>query len=274
MSVSAIELAIKLYRRLWGPLFAIAVLGLIGASELPFLSDEERSVLRWVSVPLIIFLVVFRLIEAAVQAKAQLKWEATFKAGRHQKSKTINKKREFPAALYLISVLVAALGLSLIFLVPAGYQSHLLQSRASNWPYTMGEVIRAEVVYDEGFDIDDRKVQPQIVTQYFVSDRKYITREIHFNQSSSWRFSDSYAHAMTKKYALGTRVRVYYKPDEPYVAVLDTSVDWFTYFIIVFGAVLFLLGVYWFWLSLRDTYLIIAQLVSNLRNKHKTENDH
>ena len=68
MSVSAIETAIKLYRRLWGPLFAIAVLGLIGASELPFLSDEERSVLRWVSVPLIIFLVVFRLIEAAVQA--------------------------------------------------------------------------------------------------------------------------------------------------------------------------------------------------------------
>ena len=78
---------------------------------------------------------------------------------------------------------------------------------------------------------------------------------------------------MTKKYALGTRVRVYYNPDEPYVAVLDTSVDWFTYFIIVFGAVLFLLGVYWFWLSLRDTYLIVEKLVIKLRNKHKIERD-
>ena len=78
---------------------------------------------------------------------------------------------------------------------------------------------------------------------------------------------------MTKKYALGTRVRVYYKPDEPYVAVLDTSIDWFTYFIILFGAVLFLLGVYWFWLSLRDTYLIVEKLVIKLRNKHKIERD-
>ena len=177
------------------------------------------------------------------------------------------KKKEFPAALYLISLAVIALGLSFIFLVPQGYQRYRLQSQASSWPYTTGEVISAEVIVDErGAGFQDDLVQPKIVIQYIVDNRQYVTREIYFNQSTSWSSSGDYAEAMTEKYPPGAQVPVFYNPAEPSVAVLDTSAVWFTYIMMGLGAIFVIFGIYWLWLSLRDTYFFIANFFNKLNS--------
>ena len=194
--------------------------------------------------------------------KERLKWEAEFYARRGSKKKTIPKPTQFPAALYVISVLVVALGLAFIFLVPGGYQSYVIQSDAVSWPHAVGEVISAEVVTQSQSDIDESDLyQPKIVTRYVVNGRTYHTREIGFNQSSFWRTDSTYAYEVTEKLAPGTKVDVYYDPDDPAVAVLDKSADWFTYFMMALGAILVLCGVYWFWLSLRDTFLFFRGLL-------------
>lgn len=164
-------------------------------------------------------------------------------------------KTQFPAALYIVSVLIVALGLSFIFLVPQGYQSYLAQSQASNWPQTEGKVLSSEVLVDERRPgIEDDLAQPKVVTRYSVNGRKYTTREIHFNQSRSWTDNYGAALAVVDQYPPGKEVTVYYNPEQPYQAVLSIRWDWFTFFIMGLGALFVLFGVYCFWLSLRDSY--------------------
>src|SRR5690606_24637287 len=102
--------------------------------------------------------------------------------------------------------------------------------------------------------------QPQVVTQYTVDGRTYLIREVHFNQSSSWRSNSDYAYEVVAKYRPAMAVEGYYKPDEPHVAVLDTTVQIFTFFIIFLRAALTLLGLYLFWIGLRDTFWFVRNL--------------
>lgn len=259
---------LKAYHRLSDSLLVAGVLGGIVSHWIP-LPETVHTPLRWVSILIVVLAIGFRLAEAIVQVRARLKWEAAYRARNPREKKAVPaERRQFPTALYLISLSVAALGLALIFLVPAGYQGHVMQSAASEWPHTVGEVISAEVVRRDRHNVDQGDdYQPRIITEYIVNGGSYTTREIHFNQSSSWRTDSSYAYAMTEKFAPGTKVDVYYDPDNPYIAVLDRSTDWFTYFLMAFGAILVICGVYWFWLSLRDTFLFVKELVGRRPTK-------
>lgn len=240
-------------------LFTAGVLGVIGAKKLSFIAESIRTPGFWIAVLLILISVLLRvkLVIADLKSRKAVELELSQTRPKPRKKSTI--KREFPTALYLISLAVIALGLALIFLTPQGYQSYLMQSSASTWPETSGEITSAEVIVDErGAGSDDDMVQPRVFAQYSVNGRIYITREIHFNQSSSWRSNKAYAEAMVDKYRPGSQVSVFYKPDEPWIAVLANQRDWFTYFIMALGTVLVLCGIYWLWLSIRDTYLFFA----------------
>lgn len=240
-------------------LFTTGVLGAIGAEKLIFIPESIRTPVFWIAVLLILISVLLRVKLVIADLKSRKAVELELSQTRPKPRKKSAIKREFPTALYLISLAVMALGLALIFLTPQGYQSYLMQSSASTWPETKGEVISAEVMVDErGFGSDDDMVQPRVVAQYSVSGRTYTTREIHFNQSSSWRSSRTYAEAMVDKYRPGSQVSVFYKSDEPWIAVLANQRDWFTYFIMAFGGLLVLFGIYWLWLSIRDTYLFLS----------------
>lgn len=238
---------------------AAGIIGILLAANLSFLSETVRSVIHWISVSIIVVYVIMISKPVMDEYKRIRKLEG---------ARRTNKKRKgFPTALYIISIAVAALGLSFIFLVPQGYQSYLVQTKASDWPHTMGEVLSAEIIVDEGeLGVSDDMVQPRVITQYNVNGRTYAIHEISFNQSMSWSSSDRYAKTMINQYPPGTRVPVYYNPEQPSQAVLDTSADWFTFFIMGLGAIFVLLGVYWFWLSLRDTWLFIANLLNKSRN--------
>lgn len=240
-------------------LFTAGVLGAIGAEKLIFIPESIRTPAFWIAILLILVSVLLRvkLVIADLKSRKAVELELSQTRPKPRKKSTI--KREFPTALYLISLAVIALGLALIFLTPQGYQSYLMQSSASTWPETSGEITSAEVIVDErGAGSDDDMVQPRVFAQYSVNGRIYITREIHFNQSSSWRSNKAYAEAMVDKYRPGSQVSVFYKPDEPWIAVLANQRDWFTYFIMALGTVLVLCGIYWLWLSIRDTYLFFA----------------
>jgi len=251
----------KTYQRLSNFFLYAGVLGGIASHLLGFLPSTIRDPLKWVSILLVVLAILLPLLRAFTQVKERLKWEAEFYARRGSKKKSVLKPTQFPAALYVISMLVVALGLAFIFLVPDGYQSYVIQSDAVSWPHTAGEVISAEVVTQSQSGIDESDLyQPKIVTRYVVNGRTYHTREIRFNQSSFWRTDTTYAYEVIEKLAPGTKVDVYYDPDDPAVAVLDKSADWFTYFMLALGAILVLCGVYWFWLSLRDTYSFLREL--------------
>jgi hypothetical protein len=242
-------------------LFTAGVLGVIGAIKFSFIAESMRTPVFWIAILLILVSVLLRVKLIMANLKSRRAVELELSRTRPARRKKAAVKKNFPTALYLVSLVVLALGLALIFLTPQGYQSYLMQSSVSSWPETTGEVISAEVIVDErGFSSEDDMYQPRVITQYKIGDRVYTTREIHFNQSSSWRSNRVYADAMIDKYAPGTQVSVFYNPEESSVAVLNTQTDWVTYFIMAFGAILLLIGMYWFWLSIRDTYLFFTDL--------------
>ncbi|RYG16300.1 MAG: DUF3592 domain-containing protein [Chitinophagaceae bacterium] len=168
------------------------------------------------------------------------------------------KKVEFPIASYLLSAAIIGLGLA-FFNMPDGYQSYRMQSNARNWPDTSGVVASSKIVESES-----RKpvYQPSVVTQYIVGGKEYVTHDIYYNQSSSWSNSNEYAFQMRSKYYPGKQVRVYYNPDDPYIAVLDIRVRWSTYIFMGVGGLFALLGMWMFYFSIKQTYLFVTQLLN------------
>lgn len=249
----------KISKRIFGP----AVLGLLIALDPFFIPDMISTALLWVCVPLL-------LLDAAIRIKIVIdimKSPEVAEEIRVQREAEKKKELYFPTALYLVSVLVVALGLCFVFLVPQGYRSYEAQSEAENWPQTAGEVILSEVVEQDRYRDPKEKelVQPKVVTQYTVNGITYKTRDIHFNQSRTWSTDYGQATKITNQYPTGTEVPVYYNPENPSQAVLKTSYDWFTFFIMGLGGLFVILGIYWFWISLRDTYRYFSNMIYKSR---------
>lgn len=262
------NIARKSVPKIWDKAIGLGIFILTLTLAVPFLPDALSSVLMWVSLSLILMSVIVRLKLTMEVMRSPETQEAIRKAREEQRAERL-KRKEFPAALYIFSVLVAALGLCFIFLVPQGFTSYQSQSKAASWPQTMGEVISSEVVARSRIRNPDEReqVQPKVVTQYSVNEKTYATREISFNQSRTWSTDYADASNLVNKYPPGAEATVYYNPELPSEAVLTIRYDWFTFFIMGLGALFVLLGIYWFWLSLRDTYLFFAGLLYKLKNR-------
>jgi hypothetical protein len=237
-------------------LLPLGVLGFFCAGFLPFPEGVDSRV-RMASTALIVLSIICSIKPLMREFKMQLRWQAEIAAlsKANHKGKAVVKKQEFPTALYVVSVLFVALGFAFIFLLPLGYQSYRVQSEAPSWPHTTGEVISAEII-EKGLS-PDISYQPIVVTQYSVGGKEYVTHDIFFNQSSAWEDSNIYAFQMTNKYYPGKQVRVYYNPDDAYMAVLDIRIHSTTYITLGLGCVFSLLGTCGFYFSIRETYRFI-----------------
>src|SRR5690606_16550847 len=116
--------------------FAIGAVGLIALGHLPaLLPSPLDALLHWIFAACIVAFVIVRLMLAfnylSVQSKAR-----TGRAQTRRKKKT--DKKTFPASTYLISILITALGLALIFVIPVGYSSLQHQLAAADWPSVSG----------------------------------------------------------------------------------------------------------------------------------------
>lgn len=252
-------------------LFAIGCLGVIFADFLP-LPEGMSSIVRIASViALLVLPVMFSIKPLMREYKMQRRWDAEIAAisKANRKGKPA-KKKEFPTSSYILSVLFVVSGLALIFIVPYGYQSYRIQSQAPNWPHTTGIIVSSEIMDNGSYE---PMYQPRVITKYSVGGREYVTHDIYFKQSELWSSDNQYAYQKTDKYDPGEEVRVYYKPDEPSIAILDTGIRTFTYTLLAVGAVLTIFGTYGFYFSIRETYFFVIELFKkNKLKKNKLKN--
>ncbi len=167
---------------------------------------------------------------------------------------------EFPGFLYVLSVLIIALGLAVIFLLPVGYSSTLNQHAAKSWPVVQGTVVHSSVREREDSSDDATTMYNAVVsTEYAVGGRPYRINEIYFSQSNAWSTPSYSENRKVKTYRKGAQVAVYYDPAHPAIATLEPGVKPWNYAIIGLGTGLVLLGLLVFWFALRNTYRFIRQ---------------
>ena len=139
-----------------------------------------------------------------------------------------------------------------------GYPNLLSAKRSAYWPSTSGEVVHAEV--EEHVNVGkDRKSTTTITTNvthessivyvYRVGGKEYRGDRVRF----SWEMNRAEAEATVAKYPVGASVRVYYDPDDPSDAVLETGGDAYVYQVMI--------GLGVFFVALASVYFGIRTLV-------------
>jgi hypothetical protein len=125
------------------------------------------------------------------------------------------------------------LGIGLVAMLPAvgilgglGYlfnsqakKSKALKKAALSWPSVPGTVQTSRVEVSGG---EYTTVYPHIEYEYTVAAQKYRYDSIKAGDKFvSLSFTQSNAYEVVEKYPVGTRVRVYYNPDNPAEATLE-----------------------------------------------------
>lgn len=108
---------------------------------------------------------------------------------------------------------------------------------AQSWPSLPGTVVRSEVVRHDSTDEDGMSsttYEPVVEYEYAVMGQPFTGKRIAFGAN---RFAYKQAAEIAARYPAGGRVNVYYNPDKPKDAVLETVASGSKLFIIL-GAVL------------------------------------
>jgi len=134
----------------------------------------------------------------------------------------LNYLREKPLRSLLIGVGMLLLG-TVMFKLPRAIVS-------SNWPTTEGEIVSSYVeVGDHG---DSWSAWPRVSYTYLVDGKKYTSNNIEVEDFG--RATDSYAQKVIQRYPEGARVKVFYEPDDPAVAVLEPGFPRSSGFVFIF----------------------------------------
>lgn len=127
------------------------------------------------------------------------------------------------------SLLFVLLGLSLLV---ASWHLYQHTSETSRWPTTTC-VIESSTV--QQYLTRVTMYYPAVTYSYTVDGTAYSGNMIRLNQESSARLQDATERAA--QYPVGSTVTVHYNPQNPSVAVLDTSFSILLYGFIVFSMV-------------------------------------
>lgn len=109
--------------------------------------------------------------------------------------------------------------------------SVLQKARVSeSWPQAQGEIVSSEVRRSD--DENGSSYSGDVTFEYVVADSRYSSDNVSFGQYSGNR---SHAEEIVAKYPVGSRVTVYYDPEDVATAVLEPGVTWSSYFLIGMG---------------------------------------
>jgi hypothetical protein len=132
-------------------------------------------------------------------------------------------------------------GLSLLFY---GWTNLTQASESAGWQTVEGKVLVSEVVYDPGGPRAGSAFayKPNVQFQYLVDGRIYRSKKFSFGQSTFAKRSS--AEKIANRYPGGSTVDVWYKPQEPGIAVLEPGGGWTTSFVLLgVGVVFAMIGI-------------------------------
>lgn len=113
----------------------------------------------------------------------------------------------------------------------------LIRRRASqNWPTTTGTILESSL------DEDSDGYAPHVAYAYAVAGKRYTNDRIYFHTSQSGTKHAAQKHLSA--YPMGTRVDVYFNPQNPHDSVLNRHMPiWLPVFWLFFALFLVLVGI-------------------------------
>jgi hypothetical protein len=111
--------------------------------------------------------------------------------------------------------------------------------RATKWPHVQGRVVSAGVEKLEGGKRTTWR--PNVTYEYAVNRTEYSSNTIKPTRVALT--IDEPARKVVSRYSVGSRVTVYYDPDDPAQSLLEPEVPWESYVFLMFGLVFAGLGV-------------------------------
>lgn len=139
-----------------------------------------------------------------------------------------------PLITYLFLWLFIVVGVASLC---AGIWNLARSLRSASWPSTSGVIDRAEM----GSNSDDDGVtySADVTYHYEVGGTSYTGTRLSFGTMSA---SSDYARRILDRYPVGATVRVYYSPDDPASAVLETGIHGGTWICFSIGAMFILVA--------------------------------
>ena len=122
-----------------------------------------------------------------------------------------------------------------------------LAKESVDWPYADGKIASSEVVRKTSRDSDGHTsttYHAEISYDYRVEGTDYYGDKVSFGDYGS--SNRSHAAGIVGKYPEGKQVQVYYKPDRPSIAVLETGVKGGTWIMPIIGSVFGIAGIVMF----------------------------
>lgn len=142
----------------------------------------------------------------------------------------------------LIIVMLAMFAAGIFMLALGGYEIKGSQE-TSNWPSTTGTITSSSVRKETRRESNKTSTvyYPSVQYRYQIDSRPYTSSRIAFGNASGGR--KSFAQDVAEKYPSGQKITVYYDPDDPQYAILETGFTWSSLFIFLGGIVFFAAGV-------------------------------
>ena len=171
--------------------------------------------------------------------------------------------KRFPAAPWVIGLLLVGLGYALAFLLDGAAPSLLVQVASKDWPSTTGIITHSDVI-EESHVNDDSSYRSDIRARYQVDRTEYRLFEIYPGHSVLGSSSNIEAVRLSSRYRIGKSVPVYFNPLDPTEAVLETGVHGRTLISLAFAIVPTALGVWLLLWTIRETWRWIVQSVNKM----------
>ena len=142
----------------------------------------------------------------------------------------------------LIIVMLAMFAAGIFMLARGGYEIKGAHG-TGNWPSTTGKITSSSVRKETRRESNKTSTvyYPSVQYRYQIDGRPYTSSRIAFGNASGGR--KSFAQDVAEKYPSGQKVTVYYDPDDPQYAILETGFTWNSIFIFLGGIVFFAAGI-------------------------------
>jgi len=143
--------------------------------------------------------------------------------------------KTLPLWLIVVSLIGAVAGSSLVFWSSEKLSHH---QALQNWPTVEGTVVLSEV-------IGKRASRPNVVYRYTVGNTEHLdSSSLHMPPFGGRKSKRDAASRKAGMYPVGTKLIVYYNPEQPDMSVIKPSPPWEVYGKLGFGAFLFGLGLF------------------------------
>lgn len=123
-----------------------------------------------------------------------------------------------------------------------------LAKQSESWPIADGKIISSEVVRKTSSSSNggsSTTYHAEVSYQYNADGRSYTGERVSFGQYGS--SNRSHASDIVNRYKPGSTVQVFYKYDEPSVAVLETGAGFGVWMLVIIGSIFSIAGVVMFW---------------------------